>query len=264
MPSTRTLTRLALPALLPALLVTTVPAGAAQAAPAGRASSYSFISQSNGKGTIARWNPCDGPITYRVNLARAPKNSLPEVKEAFKRIGAATGMTFSYAGTTTIMPQRDTGFPAAHKGADVVVAWATPGKESTMLPKGTTAAGQGGPAYLSAYTATGANAWKIFRGNVVLNAPVAKEMARGFTAKRNGTTGQLLMHEIGHAVGLGHAENDRKQIMFPQLGTKAAEWGAGDLTGLKRLGASAGCLFDSDPTKATVAVRSGGAETVHD
>src|SRR5690348_961499 len=51
-------------------LVTALP-GVAQAAAAGNARSFAFMSQSRGAGLIARWNPCAGPIDYRVNLDRA-------------------------------------------------------------------------------------------------------------------------------------------------------------------------------------------------
>jgi hypothetical protein len=59
--------------------------------------------------------------------------------------------------------------------------------------------------------------------------------------------GELLLHELGHVVGLGHT-SDRAQVMFPDilpLGTAA--YGAGDLTGLRQLGRAAGCLAEPAP-----------------
>jgi predicted Zn-dependent protease len=43
------------------------------------------------------------------------------------------------------------------------------------------------------------------------------------------------MHELGHAVGLGHAQHPA-EIMYPVLTRKPARWGAGDLAGLRVLG----------------------------
>lgn len=219
--------------------------GVAQAA-AGSAKSYAFMSQSQGSGLVARWNPCGGAIDYRVNLDRAPKGSLSEVKTAFGRISAATGLTFRYAGTTSVIPQASKGFNGRYPaGTEVVIAWVNPGKHSKWLPAGARALGMGGGSWRSAYTANGADALKMIEGAVVLNAPAVGKMKRGFGAASGGVTGAVLMHEIGHAIGLAHpAQNDKSQIMYHTITSKKAVWGAGDLVGLNALGKKSGCLYD--------------------
>jgi hypothetical protein len=42
-------------------------------------------------------------------------------------------------------------------------------------------------------------------------------------------------------VGLNHT-GDSSQIMYPTITSKAAAWGAGDLTGLTKVGRRAGCI----------------------
>ncbi|MEV4344004.1 hypothetical protein AB0J83_05955 [Actinoplanes sp. NPDC049596] len=236
-------------AIAAALPLVVLQPGVAQAA--GNAKAYKLLSQANGAGPIARWNPCAGPIDYRVNLTRAPKNSLTEVQTAFTNVAQATGLTFRYAGTTTAVPAANKGYSGTYPaGTEIVIAWVTPGVQSSMLPKTQTTAGMGGYMARTAYTASGAQAWGMTEGRVVLNATLTAKMARGFTAGRNGTTGQLLMHEIGHAVGLDHPKiADQYEIMYPVLTTKKAVWGAGDLVGLRLVGKNAGCLYAQNPQK---------------
>ncbi len=51
----------------------------------------------------------------------------------------------------------------------------------------------------------------------------------------------LLRHELGHAMGLGHASHPN-EIMYPTIsGNSPTDYQAGDLAGLRAIGASGGC-----------------------
>jgi len=75
-------------------------------------------------------------------------------------------------------------------------------------------------------------------GGVVVDA--GARLSGGFGKGK--TIGALLLHEIGHAMGLDHA-GATSQIMYPSLQSGfRGRYEAGDLAGLHALGAEQGCL----------------------
>lgn len=52
---------------------------------------------------------------------------------------------------------------------------------------------------------------------------------------------RLIMHEVGHAMGLSHAKYPA-QVMYRQVNSSVPAWGKGDLTGLHQV-ANRGCHF---------------------
>lgn len=200
--------------------------------PRGKASSHSFLVK-----PVARWNPCT-KIHYRVNDSRARSGALRDVKQAIQRIRYATGLPLVYAGKTRKVPTGRVGdrYPA---GTELVIAWARPAA-TNMLGAGATVAGRGGPIYSSGYQDGAGNpAYLIKQGGVVLNANLNSRIRGGFGTGQ--TRGELVMHEVGHALGLGHT-GARGQIMYPVLQSGIARFEAGDLAGLNRVGAQQGCL----------------------
>ncbi len=225
-------------------------AGAAvAAAAAGNPRAYAFVSRT-GRPTapIARWNPCAGPIGWRLNPARARPQALVQAREAFRRLSAATGLSFAYRGTTRVVPGARGSAPYP-KDTKIVLAFVTPG-QSGYLPKPPpgfgVAAGQGGGAFSSgAVDAKGRPALVFSQGFAIFNTqvPLATGFGAGPTTGVQGTMGQLMMHELGHAVGLAHPTIlDPRQIMYPALTRKTATWGAGDVNGLRAVGRAGGCL----------------------
>lgn len=196
----------------------------------------------NRDGSIVRWNPC-APIHYAVNAALAadPAGALADTQAAIAKVAAASGLTFAYDGSTTVVPTRAWLDGGGSASSTLVIAWAAPGSQAGDSDLfGADADGEGG------WTESGVSkdgqtwTWQIKRGFVVVDPAGAAGYAPGFGAGQS--RGVLLMHELGHAVGLGHVDNQR-DVMFPVITSSSrAQWGPGDLAGLTRVGKTAGCI----------------------
>ncbi len=185
----------------------------------------------------ARWDPCTPtPIGVRVNTANAPDSAIADTREALRRLGDASGLRFTYQGRTNLVPEST--FDNYPSDTQIVVAWADPAE--TDLLNGNQV-GRGGYAMRRGYRdAQGEPVHRIMRGGVALDQSSPVSQRSGFGV--GPTLGELLMHELGHVVGLQHAERSA-QLMYPTLqGSPDDQWGPGDLTGLALQGAEQGCL----------------------
>ena len=210
----------------------------------GDASSMSLLF---GGDMVRRWNPC-ATISYRLNTRRAPASAVSDAQAALRRVTAQSGLRFKYLGQTSVVPSKVTRNP---KGTDLVVAWVRPGSSSYLPSKGP--AGVGG-----AWATSGTNVSTLYNGFVLLDSALYPKLAKGFGAGPavgyQGTREQLLMHEIGHAMGMGHT-TDSTQVMYTAMERRPAVWGNGDAANLTRLGLPAGCFSTKTATGARVMVR---------
>lgn len=183
-------------------------------------------------GAPVRYDPCT-PVAYVVNVDHAPRQGLKDVRHAFDLAGAATGIRFVYEGLTNEVPI--TGRPPyqperyGDRWAPVLVGWVEAGpavfKEHDVGIAG------------SAYVANDDGDLVYVTGSIALNA--AEELSSGSAAGR--TWGRVLLHEVGHVVGLDHVD-DLSQVMNESLTSAPAAWGVGDEAGLRLLGSRSGCL----------------------
>ncbi len=165
----------------------------------------------------ARWGTCR--IGYRVNERRMPATGMADLREAMRRVTQVTGIRFRYRGRTSAVPQGSYGGPGLNK---MVVAWAPPARSGGLLVDGV--GGVGGTSRTSS---------RLLSGYVLMNSDYSDKAEAGFGAGQ--PLGLVLMHELGHVVGLDHA-TDAKQIMAPGSPLPAAVWGAADLNGLRHVG----------------------------
>ncbi|MCW2777453.1 MAG: putative cell wall binding repeat 2-containing protein [Frankiales bacterium] len=181
---------------------------------------------------VVRWDPCT-PIDFRINAALGGRQAKADVLTAVARLSAASGLQFRYLGSTSYVP---TAGRAPLAGSPLVIAWAPPaGRPSGSSRIGAGEVGHGG----WAASTSPAGHYRISSGYVVVRA--GAPLAMGFGA--GVTRGRVLMHELGHAVGLDHVA-DRTMVMNATVtpSSPTALYQAGDVAGLRRVGAPAGCI----------------------
>jgi len=211
-----------------------VPAAVAPVAPAAPGD-FAFLATDGTR--PVRYDPCT-PIHYAVNLTLAPAGALTDVQQAVQRLSQATGLSFVFDGTTDEIPQ-------AHRGMvkngrypgwpPVLIAWAKPGT-TDLLTAG--AIGEGGSTW---FGNPGSEVYVT--GVVAIDASQNAKLVPGFGGD---SVGSVLLHELGHVVGLDHVA-DTSQIMYATVTNKPAVYGSGDLAGLANLGSSQGCLRHPNP-----------------
>ena len=197
---------------------------------AGREAQHAYSTSS-----YARWNPCQ-TIGYRVNAGQATAGALRDVKEAFQRLSQATGFRFAYRGNTRGVPSlgSNSWYPS---DTDIVVAWARP-TQSTLLAAYSGAVAVGAAVTSGGYAQSdGTSVSKIVKGAVVVDS--RRTYRGGFGSGK--TRGDIVLHELGHTMGLGHV-GSTSQIMYPYVTTGLARLGEGDLEGLYKRGARLGCV----------------------
>jgi hypothetical protein len=201
----------------------TVPASAGE---------YTFSSVDD-QGRPARWNPCK-PITWRYNPVRQREaGDLQDVQAGVARLAAATGLGFVYAGITTDVPYGQGGAT----DEDLLIGW---GNETTHPNLAGSVAGYAGTSTRYRISSSGTRSpQEIVSAQMVLDhdgPALAPGLAPGLSL------GALVLHELGHTVGLGHSPG-AAEVMYPSLnGSFTGDYKVGDLAGLQRLGASNGCF----------------------
>jgi len=200
--------------------------------PAGTAAEHSYLFKTK----VGRWDPCR-VIGWRLNVRQATTGALADAKAAFHKLGQATGLKFRYRGTTSGIPQMDSNswFPS---DTQIVVAWARKG-QSSLFDYDPNADAVGSPyAYDGYHNGDGTAAYRIVSGSVVIDSSLKLKAGYGTGITR----GDILLHELGHVVGLGHYDSG-SEIMNPIMTRGVARYGKGDLAGLEARGAKMGCLY---------------------
>jgi hypothetical protein len=174
-------------------------------------------------------DPCL-PLRWTLSTDRMPAGADEVVREAVAEVAARTGLVWEELSQSSTPAAFER--PALVKADDwqwapVVIGWSSEAETPELLGN---ASGVGGPMVTRGsygtdeYLRSGTVVLDLADFPVYVSNPSERARAKA-----------LVMHELGHVVGLDHVE-DSSELMYPQE-TFTMTWGPGDLAGLAAAGA---------------------------
>lgn len=195
---------------------------------------FEFLTiQANDPSTPVTYDPCR-PIHYVVNDRTALPGSRQVLRDAIQQVSTATGLVFVDDGATNEVPviKRELFQPQRYgdRWAPVLLAWSDEAELSILTPD---SFGSGGSYAVTSPT----RSRRVYvTGEVAFNGPtIAADLATFPAEQRTARLRAILMHYVGHIVGLTHT-NDIKNILYHGHDGRATEWTVGDLAGLNAVG----------------------------
>ncbi|MGY2065918.1 matrixin family metalloprotease [Blastococcus sp. SYSU DS0619] len=197
--------------------------------PPSQGGTYGYVSLQEDGVTPVAYDPCR-EIRYVLRPDAAPPGTEQLVHDSVARVAELTGLRFVFEGYTDeqVIAERAPYQPDRYgdRWAPVLIGWQTEA-ENTFLAGDVV--GQAGSTAVS----LGDGPRVYVTGTVSLDAGQAPEIL----ATRDGvaTVRSVVLHELGHLVGLAHVDDDR-ELMFPETRRAVTDFAGGDLTGLAALG----------------------------
>lgn len=190
---------------------------------------HAFLQTQPGRpGQPVAWDPCR-EIRYEVNPDGAPGSDddvVADVVEAVEVVSALTGLQFDYLGETDRRPSWEANLVPRGRSEPVLIAWAD---EDEVAELEGDVAGVGGAVSQRAP----AGGWRRYvTGQVTLDRDVYEFLADEADGEARGRA--ILLHELGHLVGLDHVDSPAELMYADEVGL--LDFGTGDRNGLVRLG----------------------------
>ena len=202
---------------------------------------FRFVGVDAASGEPLRYNPC-APVHYTINPALAPSTVVDDIHAAFEVTGFVSGIEFVFDGITDEQPtpEREPYQPQRYgdRWAPILIAFTDgqPALDGTTESAGKRRLGQGG----SVYEANEMEVPVFVSGVAVFDGN-----ARLFPGFGENSWGKVILHELGHVVGLSHYESP-DSVMNAMIDTSHPGWGPGDRAGLLELGKGGSCIDSPD------------------
>jgi hypothetical protein len=197
-------------------------------ATSGSGGSYAFLATRPGTDYPITYGPCR-TLPVLVNSQGEPAGGSALLLEAMAHVSDLTGLTLQYAGPSADRPGpwRDAVLAGQREAyPPALVTWSDE-DESPRL-EGDVVGYAGG----ISIRGQAISAERFITGQVVLDAPWFAEVLDDEDRRHEARA--VILHELGHLVGLGHA-TDSRELMFPSY-VGQRDFGPGDRAGLERLG----------------------------
>jgi hypothetical protein len=190
--------------------------------------SYAFLSTQRGTGEPVTYGPCRA-IDVQINSTGEVPGGSQLVLEGMTRVNELSGLRLQYSGPTSERPdvwsERMTG-GGLEAYPPVLVSWSddeeTPDLAGDVVGLGGSISLRGGSYARERY----------MTGSVTLDGPDLNEIAEQSDGEAK--VKAVIMHELGHLVGLGHVQDPRE--LMSEANTGQLDFGPGDREGLARLG----------------------------
>jgi hypothetical protein len=191
----------------------------------GSPSSYTFMA-TNADQSPVKWNGCQD-IHYVTRTATTYAGARDDIDVALAAVRAESGLRFVYDGEVTTVPTINygTGVPVNGRYQPLLIGFTTAAESDMFSGYGSSVIGMAGPTY----TSPASGRYVYVSGRVALE----KDRLAGMPRRGASSITEVIMHEVGHAVGLGHVI-DPSQLMNPYI-VNYEDWGAGDRAGLHAL-----------------------------
>lgn len=161
------------------------------------------------------WQTC-APIEVLVNPGPGGATAFAEIRAAFDEVSAFSGLLFHLQRDDTLVPHANWAVSpeASRRGspAPVLVGWVDP-SSTDLLRKGVAGAAVANPARRNGQR-------HLVTGAIALDATQYDEFAPRAGAGK--TRRNLLLHEIGHLLGLDHVD-DRDALMYTVVGDNSPD-----------------------------------------